>query len=91
MTEVQQETVHFSGRVQGVGFRYTVLQLAKEFEVTGYVKNISDGRVLLEMEGTLAEITAYLDAIEEQMAGYIRLTERASTRGISRFTTFEIR
>ena len=48
-------TAHFSGRVQGVGFRYTVYQVAKEFEVSGYVQNLSDGRVRLEAEGERVE------------------------------------
>jgi len=91
MAETQHETVHFNGRVQGVGFRYAVLQLAKEFEVTGYVKNLVDGRVLLEMEGDSTEVSLFLDAIEGHMAGYIRLTERASARREAQFKAFEIK
>src|SRR5215813_12067767 len=39
----------FTGRVQGVGFRYQTLQLAKGFEVSGWVMNLPDGRVQLEV------------------------------------------
>ena len=49
--EVHHETVWFSGRVQGVGFRFTALQVAREFEVAGYVENLYDGRVCIEAEG----------------------------------------
>ena len=48
MADVYHETVYFSGRVQGVGFRFTTLQVAKEFEVAGFVSNLPDGRVRLE-------------------------------------------
>lgn len=91
MAEISHETVHFAGRVQGVGFRYATLQLAREFEVTGYVKNLPDGRVLLEIEGTRADIDALVEAIEERMHGYIRKTERASSRGVPQYSGFEIR
>ena len=40
MGEVHHETVFFTGHVQGVGFRYAVLQVAKEFEVAGHVSNL---------------------------------------------------
>ena len=39
------------GRVQGVGFRYTAHNIARRHDVTGYVKNLTDGRVELVMEG----------------------------------------
>ena len=51
MSDVHYEEVFFSGRVQGVGFRYTTMQVAKEFEVAGQVRNLTDGRVQLEVDG----------------------------------------
>ena len=59
------KNVIFEGRVQGVGFRYAVKELAKGFEVRGWVKNLPDGSVELlaageedELDGFLHEITA---------------------------------
>ena len=52
--------VHFSGHVQGVGFRYSTLQVAKEFEVAGYVSNLADGRVRVEVEGEESEVKAFI-------------------------------
>lgn len=91
MADVHHEVVYFSGRVQGVGFRYTTLQIAKEFEVTGTVCNLPDGRVQLELEGTPKEVAAFVEAVEERMHGYIRKTERTATRRAPQFTGFAIR
>jgi acylphosphatase len=63
--------VHYSGRVQGVGFRYTVRNLAKGFPVTGFVRNLNDGRVELVVEGQSSDIEAFLQAITQRMAEYI--------------------
>ena len=91
MTETHHETVYFSGHVQGVGFRYTVLQVAREYEVTGYVKNLADGRVLLEAEGRAADVAAFIDAVYERMHGYVRKVERSSETRIAQFTGFGVR
>ncbi len=89
--QVTHATVHFSGHVQGVGFRYATLQVAKEFEVAGYVQNLADGRVLLEAEGESREIDAFVAAIAERMHGHVRKTERAQQNRSPQFKGFTIR
>jgi acylphosphatase len=42
---MQRREVHYSGHVQGVGFRYTTRSIARGYEVTGFVQNLEDGRV----------------------------------------------
>ena len=91
MADVHHETVHFTGHVQGVGFRYSVLQVAKEFEVAGYVTNLVDGRVLLEAEGRLSEVSAFVGAVEEKMHGYIRKVERTNHTRAPQFSGFTIK
>jgi acylphosphatase len=91
MSDVHHETVHFTGRVQGVGFRYAALQVAKEFEVAGHVCNLPDGRVLLEAEGRAAEVAAFVTAVEERMHGYIRKTERSARTRPAQFSGFGIK
>jgi len=90
MVDVHHETVFFSGRVQGVGFRYTALQVAKEFEVAGWVKNLADGRVQLEAEGTPQNVKSFIAAVEERLHGFIRKTERKEARHPQQWSGFVI-
>jgi acylphosphatase len=89
--EVHHETIHFTGHVQGVGFRYTALQIAREFEVAGYVQNLPDGRVRVEVEGEAPAVDGLVAALEERMHGYIRKIERAAGRRAPQFSGFGVR
>jgi acylphosphatase len=91
MPEIHHETVFFSGRVQGVGFRYAALQAAKEFEVSGFVSNLADGRVHLEAEGSASEVAKFVAAVEERMHGHVRKVERQSALRSAQFSGFSIR
>jgi acylphosphatase len=91
MPEVNHVKIYFSGRVQGVGFRFQTLQVAREFEVAGMVGNLGDGRVELEVEGSAAEIDAFVTAIGERMHGFIRKTERIDSRRAPQFQGFSVR
>ena len=65
--------IFYSGRVQGVGFRYTVKRVAAGFELAGTVRNLLDGRVELIAEGDRAELKAFQQAIrDEGLAHFIR-------------------
>ena len=57
--------VFYSGRVQGVGFRYTVKSVASGFDLTGTVRNLIDGRVELLCEGVQDELDAFREAIRQ--------------------------
>jgi acylphosphatase len=64
--------VHYDGRVQGVGFRWTVKSLASGYDVTGSVRNLADGRVELIASGDSAEVEDFLRAVREShLAGHI--------------------
>lgn len=63
--------VIFHGRVQGVCFRATTAELARGFKITGIVRNLPDGTVELEAQGTLAEIDRFLAAIGGEFASNI--------------------
>jgi acylphosphatase len=91
MPEVHHETVLFTGHVQGVGFRYTAMQVAREFEVSGHVRNLADGRVQLEAEGTAKEVGDFVAAGEDRMHGYIRKVERTAEVRPAQFGGFAIK
>ena len=62
----------FSGHVQNVGFRYQVYQIAQGYEVAGFVKNLVDGRVWLQAEGTENEVLKFFEEIKSHMEAFIK-------------------
>ncbi len=60
----------FAGRVQGVGFRYQTKQLAKGFDVIGWVKNLPDGRVELQIQGDDEELDEFISDLHDSPLGH---------------------
>jgi acylphosphatase len=87
----EQREIHYAGSVQGVGFRYVVRSLAARFDVTGFVRNLPDGRVHLVVEGPAREVDDFLDAIKAEMATYVRDVQETTRPAAGRFYAFEIR
>src|SRR5947207_14003373 len=79
-TSLQRRTCYFSGRVQGVGFRYTVHNLAMPHNIRGYVRNLPDGREELVMEGPDPDLAHLLEAIRQKMSHLIRRVPMDSAR-----------
>ena len=88
---MERRRVHFAGRVQGVGFRYTAVSVARRYAVAGYVQNLSDGRVVLVAEGEGAELDRFLADLGETMRAYIRDTQSESGPPTGEFRGFQVR
>ena len=90
MAEKVRKEVDFKGRVQGVGFRYTTLSIARGLDITGYVRNAPDGSVELVVEGPAEQVESFIKSIKEQMSGYIRSVEEEQAAPAGRYKGFEI-
>jgi acylphosphatase len=89
---VVNRQVFYSGLVQGVGFRYSVKQIASGYEVVGWVRNLPDGRVELQAGGEEKEVDAFLAGIaESHLSGYIRQVDRHDLDAPSTARGFQIR
>ena len=83
-----RKTVHYRGRVQGVGFRYTDRRIAARYDVAGYVRNVPDGRVELVVEGSSGAVDTFLADVADTMRANIHDTavdESAATGGFADF------
>jgi len=83
--------VYYSGRVQGVGFRYTVRQVAAGYDVDGFVRNLPDGTVQLVAEGVPEEIDRLLGSVKRVLGDYIRGTRENRGLATGEFRGFQIR
>lgn len=70
------QRLFYSGRVQGVGFRYSVKQLIAGYDLSGSVRNLEDGRVELLIQGPEDELESLLEAVRKShLKGFIREIE----------------
>ena len=91
--QMSRQRLHilYTGRVQGVGFRYTTKTVACGFDVTGEVRNLSDGRVELVAEGARLELEEFQKAIQDSEVGrFVRQEEVAWATAKNEFRGFEI-
>lgn len=86
-----RKTCQFSGRVQGVGFRYTAQNVAMQFNVRGYVRNLPDGSVELVAEGPEDQTSGLIDALQSRMQGFVTRLTTQDSPATGEFQGFEIR
>jgi acylphosphatase len=89
--DIQRRDVCYTGMVQGVGFRYTTRRIASRFVVTGYVRNLPDGKVRVIAEGRGTELQRFFDAVEAELGHYIRQKEQTTAAVTGEYGTFDIR
>lgn len=88
----QRITVRYEGRVQGVCFRFTAIELARDLDVTGYVENLPDGSVELVAEGAEDELMSLLNAIRLSPLSRGIAAERVRrSPATGEFNTFTVR
>jgi acylphosphatase len=68
----KQAHIYYSGRVQGIGFRYTVADIANQQRIFGWVKNLVDGRVEVALEGQEDTLNNFLEQVKEHFSRYIQ-------------------
>lgn len=88
--DFQRREIQFSGRVQGVGFRYTTQRISTDHDVAGFVQNLPNGRVLLVVEGTRRAIDGFVTAIQSSMQDKIREVLQTPQEYTGEFSDFSI-
>lgn len=81
----------YTGRVQGVGFRHSVREIASLNRVKGYVKNLPDGSVEAVAQGDVMSVDGFINAVRARFRDNITGCERRSVEGAEKFNRFEIR
>ena len=82
--------VIFRGNVQGVGFRYTARQTARQYPVAGFVRNVPDGTVEMFIQGPADQVHACLRDLRDAFAGYIYDTRIEPAVPSPRYTDFRV-
>lgn len=90
MEHVQFHTF-FSGRVQGVGFRWQAQALARQLRLSGWVRNLPDGRVELVAEGERPRLDDLISALEREFRGCITEQNTQVRPATGALVSFEIR
>ena len=83
---------YFSGTVQGVGFRFTVKRIANKDDITGFVRNLSNGQVEVVAEGDRGVVEDFIEDIHNGiLSGYIRNVSKDWQPATEEYKEFEIR
>lgn len=90
MSEVTEQIL-FSGRVQGVGFRYTTDRLASALPVRGFVRNLHDRRVELVVTGSSSNIQQLIDGLQDYFGSGITRIDRQFIDAPEVYEKFEVR
>ncbi|MFH1191590.1 MAG: acylphosphatase [Candidatus Omnitrophota bacterium] len=82
--------LYYSGKVQGIGFRYTVLDIALGQKVCGWVKNLNDGRVEILAESEEDTLNVFLEQVNQHFSRYITDTTVEWLPASGEFSDFQV-
>jgi len=82
--------IYYSGRVHGIGFRYTVREIADSFMVCGWVRNLSDGRVEVLAEAEEDTLVSFLEQINGHFSSYIKEVSKEWSLAAGEFRDFQV-
>ncbi|MFH2144709.1 MAG: acylphosphatase [Candidatus Omnitrophota bacterium] len=88
---IKQANIFYTGRVQGVGFRYTVQRICAKYALAGWTRNLPDKRVEVLIQGLEEDIQAFVAELDEAMSGYIRGKQLYWQEKKEEFRDFQIR
>ena len=88
---MKQLHIFFSGQVQGVGFRYRAKEIADSLKIAGFVKNLSDGRVELVIQGDKKMLESLVSNLKREFVQNIKKTEISWDNDFQKLSNFEIR
>lgn len=83
--------IFFSGAVHGVGFRYSAREIADKYKISGWVKNLPDGRVEVQAQGEPGDLDNFVQILKDNFKGYIKKTELQELPHNAEFQDFSIR
>ena len=86
----KQLHAYYSGRVQGVGFRFTAESIAVRLGVNGWVKNLDDGRVEIVAEAEEELLKEFLERLKEEFSRYIGEVQTDWQAASGKFSGFSI-
>ncbi len=87
----ERREILYSGIVQGVGFRWATLRALEGLALTGYVRNLRDGRVEVVLEGEPGVVDQGLGEIRRALDRYIQDESQAASPATGEFTDLSIR
>ncbi len=90
MTGNTAKHIIFTGRVQGVGFRFTAHSIANRYRLAGFVRNQPDGTVEMVVQGAAEDIDDCIADMKENLSGYIRETQIEETPCDVQYKEFKI-
>lgn len=86
-----RRTVFYSGHVQGVGFRRSVARVAHAYDVSGWVRNLPDGRVQVVAEAAKDQLDKFLEDVGEVLEANIRHCQSEETLATGEFQRFTVK